>query len=145
MKGTQERGYILGAVDEIVLSLDDNAMNLQSMSASRYVGPFFDRVQKWEKSLSHISEVVEVSICSVHIIYMCTSLLIDCIPVGVWIRKGSNLNISIKVQLWQISLFVLSLLLVSVPLHIVQTKSEPPLNKKRPQLHVISLAGMIDM
>lgn len=87
MKGTQERGYILGAVDEIVLSLDDNAMNLQSMSASRYVGPFFDRVQKWEKSLSHISEVVEVSICSVHIIYMCTSLLIDCIPVGVWIRK----------------------------------------------------------
>ena len=145
MKGTQERGYILGAVDEIVLSLDDNAMNLQSMSASRYVGPFFDRVQKWEKSLSHISEVVEVSICSVHIMYMCTSLLIDCIPVGVWIRKGSNLNISIKVQLWQISLFVLSLLLVSVPLHIVQTKSEPPLNKKRPQLHVISLAGMIDM
>lgn len=145
MKGTQERGYILGAVDEIVLSLDDNAMNLQSMSASRYVGPFFDRVQKWEKSLSHISEVVEVSICSVHIMYMCTSLLIDCIPVGVWIRKGSNLNISIKVQLWQISLFVLSLLLVSVPLHVVQTKSEPPLNKKRPQLHVISLAGMIDM
>ena len=60
MKGTQERGHILGAVDEIVLSLDDNAMNLQSMSASRYVGPFFDRVQKWEKSLSHISEVVEV-------------------------------------------------------------------------------------
>ena len=69
MKGTQERGHILGAVDEIVLSLDDNAMNLQSMSASRYVGPFFDRVQKWEKSLSHISEVVEVyavfmSLCS---------------------------------------------------------------------------------
>lgn len=61
MKGTQERGHILGSVDEIVLSLDDNAMNLQSMSASRYVGPFFDRVQKWEKSLSHISEVVDVS------------------------------------------------------------------------------------
>ena len=61
MKGTQERGHILGSVDEIVLSLDDNAMNLQSMSASRYVGPFFDRVQKWEKSLSHISEVVEVN------------------------------------------------------------------------------------
>ena len=48
-------------MDDIVLSLDDNAMNLQSMSASRYVGPFFDRVQKWEKSLSHISEVVDVS------------------------------------------------------------------------------------
>ena len=61
MKGTQERGVILGVVDEIVLSLDDNAMNLQSMAASRYVGPFFEKVQKWEKSLSHISEVVDVS------------------------------------------------------------------------------------
>lgn len=61
LKGTQERGHILGSVDEIVLTLDDNAMNIQSMSASRYVEPFFDRVQKWEKSLSHISEVVDVS------------------------------------------------------------------------------------
>lgn len=60
-KGTQERGHILGSVDDIVLTLDDNAMNLQSMSASRYVGPFFEKVQKWEKSLSHISEVVDVS------------------------------------------------------------------------------------
>ena len=61
MKGTQERGLILGSVEEIVLILDDNAMNLQSMSSSRFVGPFLDRVQKWEKSLSHISEVVDVS------------------------------------------------------------------------------------
>lgn len=60
MKGTVEHGTILGAVDEIVLTLDDNSMNLQSMSASRYVGPFLEKVQKWEKSLSHISEVVEV-------------------------------------------------------------------------------------
>ena len=55
-----EHGTILGSVDEIVLTLDDNSMNLQSMSASRYVGPFLEKVQKWEKSLSHISEVVEV-------------------------------------------------------------------------------------
>lgn len=61
-KGTQERGHILGAVDDIVLSLDDNAMNLQSMAASRFVGPFLEKVQKWEKSLSHISEVVEVRV-----------------------------------------------------------------------------------
>ena len=60
MKGTQERGYIIGAVDEIVQILDDNAMNLQSMSASRFVGPFLETVNKWEKSLSHIGEVVEV-------------------------------------------------------------------------------------
>ena len=29
MKGTQERGSILGSVEDIVLTLDDNAMNLQ--------------------------------------------------------------------------------------------------------------------
>ena len=76
MKGTQERGVILGSVDEIVVSLDDNAMNLQSMSASRFVGPFIDKVQKWEKSLSHISEVVDVSNSILYIVshgclYMC--------------------------------------------------------------------------
>ena len=60
MKGTQERGFILGSVDEILQILDDNAMNLQSMSASRFVGPFLETVNKWEKSLSHIGEVVEV-------------------------------------------------------------------------------------
>lgn len=62
MKGTQERGFVLGAVDEILQILDDNAMNLQSMSASRFVGPFLENVNKWEKSLSHIGEVVEVGI-----------------------------------------------------------------------------------
>ena len=60
MKGTQERGFVIGAVDEILQILDDNAMNLQSMSASRFVGPFLETVNKWEKSLSHIGEVVEV-------------------------------------------------------------------------------------
>ncbi|KAG5844641.1 hypothetical protein ANANG_G00164650 [Anguilla anguilla] len=59
-KGTQERGCILGAVDEILQSLDDNAMNLQSMAGSRFVGPFLSTVQQWEKSLSLISEVIEV-------------------------------------------------------------------------------------
>jgi len=50
-----------------VITLDDNVMNLQSLSASRFVGPFVDKVQKWEKSLSHISEVVDVSMR--HLIY----------------------------------------------------------------------------
>ncbi|XP_019908369.3 dynein heavy chain 10, axonemal [Esox lucius] len=59
-KGTQERGSILGAVDEILQNLDDNAMNLQSMAGSRFVGPFLSTVQQWEKNLSLISEVIEV-------------------------------------------------------------------------------------
>uniref|UniRef100_A0A8C4TE89 Dynein axonemal heavy chain 10 n=1 Tax=Erpetoichthys calabaricus TaxID=27687 RepID=A0A8C4TE89_ERPCA len=59
-KGTQERGYILGSVDEILQILDDNAMNLQSMSGSRFVGPFLSTVQECEKTLSLISEVIGV-------------------------------------------------------------------------------------
>ncbi|CAH1233746.1 DNAH10 [Branchiostoma lanceolatum] len=60
IKGTSDRGFILGSVDDIMQMLDDNAMNLQSMSASRFVGPFLNTVQNWEKGLSLISEVVEV-------------------------------------------------------------------------------------
>ncbi|KAI9009714.1 dynein heavy chain and region D6 of dynein motor-domain-containing protein [Gaertneriomyces semiglobifer] len=60
MKGTDDRGFILGAIDEILLSLDDNAMALQSMSASRFVTAFLPMVQQWEKVLSHIGEVLDV-------------------------------------------------------------------------------------
>ncbi|KAK2837261.1 hypothetical protein Q5P01_014473 [Channa striata] len=59
-KGTQERGYILGAVDEIQLNVDNDAMNLQSMAGSRFVGPFLGTIQQWEKDLSIISETIEV-------------------------------------------------------------------------------------
>ena len=31
MKGTSERGFILGAVDEVLQTLDDNAMQLQGI------------------------------------------------------------------------------------------------------------------
>ncbi|ELK14270.1 Dynein heavy chain 10, axonemal [Pteropus alecto] len=58
-KGTQERGYILGSVDEIIQCLDDNTFNLQSISGSRFVGPFLQTVHKWEKTLSLIGEVIE--------------------------------------------------------------------------------------
>lgn len=34
-KGTEDRGWILGPVDEIMQILEDNAMNLQSMGASQ--------------------------------------------------------------------------------------------------------------
>lgn len=59
-KGTQERGSILGAVDEILLNVDNDAMNLQSMAGSRFVGPFLGTIQQWEKNLSLISETIEV-------------------------------------------------------------------------------------
>lgn len=34
-KGAEERGYILGPVDEIMQVLEDNFVNLQSMAASQ--------------------------------------------------------------------------------------------------------------
>ncbi|GAB1598225.1 dynein axonemal heavy chain 10 isoform X2 [Argonauta hians] len=60
MKGTSNRGYILGPVDEIMQALDDTSMNLQSMSTSRFIGPFLGTVQRWEKSLSLIAEVLDL-------------------------------------------------------------------------------------
>ncbi|XP_053555751.1 dynein axonemal heavy chain 10 [Bombina bombina] len=60
VKGTQERGTILGSVDDILQILDDNAMNLQSISGSRFVGPFLNTVQLWEKTLSLVGEIIEV-------------------------------------------------------------------------------------
>lgn len=59
MKGAEERGFILGVVDDILLILEDNSMNLQSMAGSQYVGPFLTVVQKWEKNLSNIGEVID--------------------------------------------------------------------------------------
>uniref|UniRef100_A0A670YVL6 Dynein axonemal heavy chain 10 n=1 Tax=Pseudonaja textilis TaxID=8673 RepID=A0A670YVL6_PSETE len=59
-KGTQERGFILGSVDEIIQILDDNAVNLQSISGSRFVAPFLGTVHNWEKTLSLIGEVIEI-------------------------------------------------------------------------------------
>ncbi|XP_028270606.1 dynein heavy chain 10, axonemal isoform X2 [Parambassis ranga] len=59
-KGTQERGCILGGVDEILLNVDNDIMNLQSMAGSRFVGPFLGTIQQWEKDLSLISETIEV-------------------------------------------------------------------------------------
>ncbi|KAJ9583317.1 hypothetical protein L9F63_022334, partial [Diploptera punctata] len=59
MKGNIDRGFILGPVDDILPVLEDNSMNLQSMAASQFVGPFLPLVQKMEKSLSLISEVID--------------------------------------------------------------------------------------
>ncbi|XP_077600352.1 dynein axonemal heavy chain 10-like [Stigmatopora nigra] len=59
-KGAHQQCYVLGAVDEIMLIVDNDAMNLQSMAGSRFVGPFLGTIQQWEKDLSLISETIEV-------------------------------------------------------------------------------------
>lgn len=60
-KGKSERGYILGGVTDVMTLLDEHIMSLQGMSASRFIGPFRNTVYDWEKTLSCISEVIEVS------------------------------------------------------------------------------------
>ncbi|BFZ18222.1 hypothetical protein BsWGS_21261 [Bradybaena similaris] len=60
VKGNR-KSHILGPVEEILQSLDDTGVNLQSMSASRFIGPFLPSVQNWEKALAKISEVLDVS------------------------------------------------------------------------------------
>lgn len=56
------KAYILGPVDEILQNLDDTGVNLQNMSASRYIGPFLAAVQNWEKALAKVSEVLDVRV-----------------------------------------------------------------------------------
>lgn len=51
--------FTLGPLDEITLILDDHSMTLQSMSASPFCGPFMPTVQKWEKCLTLVSEIIE--------------------------------------------------------------------------------------
>ncbi|KAI8122976.1 axonemal, Dynein heavy chain 10 [Lucilia cuprina] len=58
-KGIEERGYTLGAVDDIIQVLDDNSMNLQSMGASQFIGPFLETVNRWERNLALISEIID--------------------------------------------------------------------------------------
>ncbi|KAK7889071.1 hypothetical protein WMY93_024631 [Mugilogobius chulae] len=59
-KGTKKRGTIIGSVEEVLLIVDNDTMNLQSMGGSRFVGPFLTTIQQWEKNLSLISETIEV-------------------------------------------------------------------------------------
>ena len=56
----QIRGQILKANEELVQTLEDQMMNLSSMMSSRFVAPFLDLTQKWEKLMSNISETIEV-------------------------------------------------------------------------------------
>lgn len=58
-KGSEDRGFVLRGVDEITLLLEDVGLNLQSMIASPFVGPFAEEVRKWEQRLSLVAETTE--------------------------------------------------------------------------------------
>ncbi|XP_012151823.2 dynein heavy chain at 89D [Megachile rotundata] len=60
IKGTEDRGFILGPVDELNQVLEDNMMNVNGMAASQFIGPFLATVQKWEYTMHTIAEILEL-------------------------------------------------------------------------------------
>ncbi len=52
----------LRAADELFQLLEDNQVTLATMKASRYVKAFDKEVDYWERTLSHILEVVEMTL-----------------------------------------------------------------------------------
>jgi dynein heavy chain len=56
----KDRGhFVLKGTEEIFLALEDNQVTLSTMKASRFVKAFETEVDKWERALSLILEVVE--------------------------------------------------------------------------------------
>ena len=52
--------YTLRGTDDVFQALEDNQVKLQTMKASRFVKAFEADVDHWERTLSLISEVVEM-------------------------------------------------------------------------------------
>jgi len=55
----EDRGFILGPLDELNSVLEDNMLTVHSMAASQFIGPFLHVVQEWEETMRTISEVLE--------------------------------------------------------------------------------------
>eukprot|EP00906_Rhabdomonas_costata_P000974 RCo001402 len=55
-----DRGYVLMDTSEISEKIDDNIMNLQSISNVKWVRPFLNEVHLWEKKLALMGEVIMV-------------------------------------------------------------------------------------
>jgi len=49
----------LRSSEDVYSALEDNAVALSTMKSSRFAAAFLAALDKWEKTLSHISETVE--------------------------------------------------------------------------------------
>lgn len=57
----KDRGhYKVRSTDDVFQALEDNQVQLSTMKLSRFVKAFEQEVDKWERTLSHILEVVEM-------------------------------------------------------------------------------------
>ncbi|CAK4656794.1 hypothetical protein LEN26_006663 [Aphanomyces euteiches] len=59
-KNGSDRGWVLRAADELKLTLEDHMLNLQTMSGSRFIASFAERVRKWEKKLNIVNECIDI-------------------------------------------------------------------------------------
>mmetsp|Transcript_44767 Transcript_44767/g.87731 ORF Transcript_44767/g.87731 Transcript_44767/m.87731 type:complete len:3997 (-) Transcript_44767:184-12174(-) len=50
---------ILGDVEEVMASLEDNQVSLQTMLASRYIATIQSEVEVWDKKLANLSEIID--------------------------------------------------------------------------------------
>lgn len=51
--------FIVGSVEDIMQALDDHQLKIQSMMGSRYVAEIREEVEKLEKKLMLISEIID--------------------------------------------------------------------------------------
>ena len=59
-KNGEFRGWVLRSAEDIKVDLEDHMLNLQTMGGSRFVGIFQESVRKWERTLNHVSETMDV-------------------------------------------------------------------------------------
>jgi dynein heavy chain len=59
-KDGQDRGNTLRQSEEIKMELEDNMLNLQTISGSRFVGTFVESVKLWNNTLNIVSECLEL-------------------------------------------------------------------------------------
>ncbi|OQR86956.1 flagellar inner arm dynein 1 heavy chain alpha [Achlya hypogyna] len=59
-KNGTDRGWVLRTADDLKLTLEDHMLNLQTMSGSRFIASFSDRVRKWERKLNIVNECIDV-------------------------------------------------------------------------------------
>lgn len=50
--------YILGTTEEVQATLDESNINVNTISASRHVGPIKSRVDEWAKFLDRFSKTM---------------------------------------------------------------------------------------
>lgn len=56
----QDRGFLISDVEPIIQSLEDSTLLLNSISSSRFANIYLSKVQQWIRTLSSISDVIQI-------------------------------------------------------------------------------------